>query len=66
MVLCISFGFVYLISSFLQGALDEDVWHVSVFLKLRDVQVTFGIFFYVLCKELPICYVIPPLLIFEH
>jgi hypothetical protein len=37
MVLGISFGFVSLIYLFLQGALDEDIWHVNVLSKLGDV-----------------------------
>jgi hypothetical protein len=37
MVLGISFGFVFFNSSFLQVALDEDIWHVNVLLKLVDV-----------------------------
>ncbi len=35
--------FFFFISSFLQDTLDKDVFHVDVILKLKDVQITFGI-----------------------
>jgi hypothetical protein len=37
------FGFVLFSSFVLQDALDEDVRHVDVFLRLGDVHVAFGI-----------------------
>jgi hypothetical protein len=36
------FGSIFFTSSFLQDALDEDVHHVDVFLRLGDVQIVFG------------------------
>jgi hypothetical protein len=44
-VLGISFEFFSLFSSFLQDALDEHVHHAKVLMKLKDVQVVFGILF---------------------
>jgi hypothetical protein len=44
-VLRVSFGLVAFSSSFLQGVLDEDVYHVDALLKLGDVHVAFGILF---------------------
>jgi hypothetical protein len=41
-VRCGSISFTHF---FLQEALGEDVWHVDVFLKLKDIHVAFGIFF---------------------
>ncbi len=37
-------GFPSFVFSFLQEALDENVCHVKVFSKLRDIQMIFGIF----------------------
>jgi hypothetical protein len=44
-VLGILFEFPFFISSFLQDALDKHVCHAKVLMKLRDVQVVFGILF---------------------
>jgi hypothetical protein len=41
-VLDTSFGSTFFTSSFLQDALDEDVHHVDVLLKLGDIQIVFG------------------------
>jgi hypothetical protein len=43
-ILDIPFGFRVVVFSSLQEALDEDVWQVDMFLKLKDVQVAFSIF----------------------
>ncbi len=58
-VLNIPFGFVFFIS-FLQDVLDKDGCHVDALLKLKDVQVTFGIFFDVSLKNFPTCFILPP------
>jgi hypothetical protein len=39
----ILFGFSFFLSSFLQKALNEDVHHANVLLRLEDVQVAFEI-----------------------
>ncbi len=54
-VLSIPFGSNSLSFSFLQVMLNEDVWHVETFLRLRDVRVVFLFFFDVLRKGFPIC-----------
>jgi hypothetical protein len=41
----IPFGSDFLFMSFLQKVLDDDVCHVDVFLRLRDVQIALGISF---------------------
>jgi len=43
-VLGLPFGSASFSFSFLQVVLNEDVRHVETFLKLKDVQVAFGIF----------------------
>lgn len=44
-VSCIPFGFACsFTSSFLQAALNKDVWHIKIFPKLGDVHITFDIF----------------------
>ncbi len=42
-------------SSFVQDTLDQDVHHVNVLSRLKDVQVVFGFFFGVSPKNLLIC-----------
>jgi hypothetical protein len=42
-IMGVLFGSNSFSSSFLQKALDENVHHVGVLPRLRDVQVTFGI-----------------------
>lgn len=58
-VLDASFGFVFFISSFLQDALDEDVHHVDVLLKLGDVQIIFGMHISSCFAHIPFIYFVP-------
>jgi len=60
-ILGVPFGSISFTSSFLQEVLGKDVWHVNVFLILRDVYVTFDFFLDVSPISLLFCFGASPL-----